>query len=320
MPRSVFLPDKFTLSLVAAVGLASTLPARGVVADVLGVATTLAVGLLFLLHGARLSRHAILDGLLHWRLHLLVFACGFVLYTLLGLALRPVLLPLVTPALYKGVLYLCVLPGTVQSAITFVSMARGNVPAAICNTSASTMLGVFITPLLVGFIVVPGAAAASSFDSIGRILIQLMVPFVVGHLLLPWIGGWASRHEKTLKLVDQGSILLVVFTAFSAAVVGGLWGRIPTTALGGLVLVCLVLLALALLCTTWLARRLRFNKADEIAIVFCASTKGLASGIAIASVLFSASVMGMMVLPIMLFHQIQLMVGAVLARRYPGGG
>lgn len=148
MARSRFLPDNFTLALVATVVAASLLPASGDVAKGFQILTTVAIGLLFFLHGAKLSREAILAGAGHWRLHLLIFACTFALFPLLGLALRPVLSPLVTPALYVGVMYLCVLPATVQSAIAFTSMARGNIPAAVCSASASTLLGVFITPVL----------------------------------------------------------------------------------------------------------------------------------------------------------------------------
>ena len=316
MARSRFLPDNFTLALLTTVGLATLLPASGRMAVFFDGLTTLAIALLFFLHGAKLSREAILNGITHWRLHLLVFCATFVLFPLLGLALKPVLAPLVTPALYVGVLYLCVLPATVQSAIAFTSMARGNVPAAVCSASASTLLGVFVTPLLVNTVVLPHGGAGVSLDSVGRILLQLMLPFVAGHLLRPWIGDFVRRNAAVLKFVDQGSILLVVYTAFSAAVIEGLWKQVPLEALGGLLVVCAVLLALALTLTTLAARKLGFDKADEITIVFCGSKKSLASGVPMAKVLFPASQVGAIVLPLMLFHQIQLMVCAVLAQRY----
>ena len=316
MKRPAFLPDDFTLMLVAVVVLATLVPAQGAVAHFFDGFTTFAIGLLFFLHGAKLSRDAIRAGVTHWRLHLLVFACTFALFPLLGLALKPVLLPLVTPQLYTGVLFLCVLPATVQSAIAFTSMARGNVPAAVGSASASTMLGVFISPVLIGLVVLPHAAATISLDSIVRILLQLMLPFVVGHLARPWIAGWIHRRKQILGLVDRGSILLVVYTAFSAAVIEGLWKQVPLQALAGLLAVCAVLLACALFLTGWFARRLGFDKADEITIVFCGSKKSLASGIPMAKVLFASHAVGAIVLPLMLFHQMQLMVCAVLAQRY----
>ncbi|WP_312130385.1 bile acid:sodium symporter family protein [Diaphorobacter nitroreducens] len=318
MARSRLLPDNFTLALVATVTLASLLPASGAVGAFFEKATVAVVALLFFMHGAKLSREAVIAGIGHWRLHLLVVASTFMLFPVLGLVLRPVLQPLVTPELYTGVLFLCVLPATVQSAIAFTAVARGNMAAAICSASASTLLGIVITPLLVG-VVLPQASGTVQQDvlgSIGRIMLQLMLPFVAGHLLRPWIGGFIGRHAATLKYVDQGSVLLVVYTAFSAAVVGGLWRELPLPALAGLLVVCAVILGLALTATTWLARRLGFSKEDEITIVFCGSKKSLVSGVPMAKVLFPSEAAGAIVLPLMVFHQMQLMVCAVLAQRY----
>lgn len=311
-----FLPDHFTLMLISTVTLASLLPAQGRVAVGMETLTTIAIAALFFLHGARLSREAVLAGMGHWRLHLLVLASTFVLFPLLGLALRPLLQLLVTPTLYTGVLYLCVLPSTVQSSIALTAMARGNVPAAVCSASASTLLGVLITPVLVNLLVVPGHHADASLDAIGRILLQLMVPFVAGHLLRPWVGGFVQRNAKMLKWVDQGSILLVVYTAFSAAVVKGLWHQLPLSALLAVAVVSALLLALALGVTNAVAKRLGFSIEDRITIVFCGSKKSVASGVPMANVLFPASIVGPIVLPVMLYHQIQLMVCAVLAQRY----
>jgi len=316
MTRPRFLPDNFTLALLLTVLTASVLPASGAAAHGFEIATTVAIGLLFFLHGAKLSRAAVLAGIGHWRLHLLVVACTFVLFPLLGWALRPLLIHLVTPQLYVGVMYLCVLPATVQSAIAFASMARGNIPAAVCSASASTLLGVFITPVLANLLVVEHHGDASAFNGVGKIVLQLVVPFIAGHLLQPWVGGFVKRHAARMKLVDQGSILLVVYTAFSAAVIEGLWRQLPATALIGLVVLCCILLAVVLVCTTLLARKLGFSKEDEITLVFCGSKKSLASGVPMAKVLFSPDLVGPMVLPLMLFHQIQLMVCAVLAQRY----
>lgn len=316
--RLSFVPDRFTLLLVAAVALASILPAAGMAGVALKHLTTGAVALLFFLHGARLSRKAILAGLGHWRLHAVVLASTFVLFPLLGLALRPVLSPLVGPALYAGVIYLCLLPSTVQSSIAMVSMARGNIAAALCSASASTLLGIVVTPLLVGSLLNASGStsAAGGLDAIGRIMLQLFAPFVAGHLLQPWIGDWVRDKARMLKIVDQGSILLVVYSAFGAAVIGGLWHQVSWSEVAGLLAVDAILLALALGLTTWGARRLGFSREDEITIVFCGSKKSLASGAPMANVLFPASAVGAMLLPVMLFHQMQLMVCAVLAQRY----
>ncbi|MCG7371447.1 bile acid:sodium symporter [Pseudomonas luteola] len=320
MARPRFLPDNFTLYLIATVTLASIFPCSGTAAGVLNVITNIAIGLLFFLHGAKLSREAIVAGVTHWRLHLLIFCCTFLLFPLLGWALKPLLSPLVTPELYMGVLYMCALPATVQSSIAFVSMGRGNVPAAVCSASASSLIGVFLTPLLVSLLLDTQSSGdtngMSTLDAITKIFLQLLVPFIAGQILRRWIGGWVDKHKSSLKFVDQGSILLVVYTAFSAAILEGLWSSIPLTALLGLAAVCSVILTLALLITRYTSRLLGFNKEDEIAVVFCGSKKSLATGVPMAKVLFAGSSMGAILLPIMLFHQIQLMVCAVLAQRY----
>lgn len=316
MARSKFLPDNFTLALLSTVALASLLPASGQVAQFFEGLTVAAVSLLFFLHGAKLSREAVFAGLSHWRLHLVVVASTFVLFPLIGWALRPVLTPLVTPDLYLGVMFLCALPATVQSAIAFTAMARGNMPAAICSASASTLMGIVITPLLVAVLLSRHAGTGDLAGGIGKISLQLLLPFVTGHLLRPWVGNFVKNKAAALKFVDQGSILLVVYTAFSAAVIEGLWKQMPLPSLLGLLVVCAVILALALSSTTLLARRLGFSAEDEITIVFCGSKKSLASGVPMAKVLFASGSVGAIVLPLMLFHQMQLMVCAVLAQRY----
>lgn len=316
MTRPRFLPDNFTLTLVATVILASFLPASGQTAVAFGWVTNLAIALLFFLHGAKLSRQAIVAGAGHWRLHLLVFSLTFVLFPLLGLALKPLLSPLIGKDLYMGMLYLCALPATVQSAIAFTSLARGNIPAAICSAAASSLFGIFLTPLLVTLLLNVHGDSGSTVDAILKISVQLLLPFIAGQIARRWIGEWVGRNKSWLKFVDQGSILLVVFGAFSEAVNEGIWHQIPLWELGGLVVACCVLLALVLVASALLGKAFGFNQEDRITILFCGSKKSLATGVPMAQVLFAGATMGVLILPLMLFHQIQLMVCAALAQRY----
>lgn len=316
MSRPRFLPDNFTLALIASIITASLLPASGKAAEYVEWTTTAIVSLLFFLHGAKLSRQAIVAGIGHWRLHVCIFIATFVMFPILGLALRPLLSPLVTTEMYVGVIFLCALPATVQSAIAFTSIARGNVPAAVCSASASTLLGILVTPILVSLLLNKNAEGGDALHAVGKIAITLLLPFVLGHLLRPLMAGFLQRRSAIIKLVDQGSILFVVYAAFSAAVISGLWKQTPIPALIGLIVLCCVLLAVVLAITTFGARRLGFNKEDEITLVFCGSKKSMVSGIPMANVLFPAASVGAIVLPLMLFHQIQLMVCAALAQRY----
>ena len=312
---SRLFPDRFTLLLISTSTLASFLPCQGATALIFNQIADIAIALLFFLHGAKLSRGAVLAGITHWRLHLLVMSLTFLFFPIIGLLLQPLLTPLVGPVIYQGILYLCCLPATVQSAIAFTSIAKGNVPAAVCSASASSLLGIFVTPILVSLVLAKGTGN-SDLHGISKILLQLLLPFVTGHLLQPWIGGFVTKHKKVLGIVDRGSILLVVYTAFSAAVIEHLWNTVPMSSLLGLLVSCMVILAVALLGSRLISRRLGFPVQDEITIVFCGSKKSLVSGVPMAKVLFAGAHLGPILLPIMLFHQIQLMVCAVLAQRY----
>ncbi|MFF3742660.1 bile acid:sodium symporter family protein [Streptomyces kronopolitis] len=305
--------DGFILALLGTVGLAALLPARGPGATVAEGASTAAVALLFFLYGARLSTREALDGLRHWRLHLTVLACTFVLFPALGLAAR-LLVPAVLPTtLYTGLLFLCLVPSTVQSSIAFTALARGNVAAAICAGSFSSLAGIVLTPLLAG-LVLPGDGGGFRAGSLLPIVCQLLLPFLAGQLLRRWIGGFLTRHRKVLGRVDRGSILLVVYAAFSAGVVRGIWHQVSALRLLCLLGVEALLLAVMLTATSYGAGKLGFRREDRIAITFAGSKKSLAAGLPMASVLFGAQA-GLMVLPLMLFHQMQLMVCAFLAKR-----
>ena len=307
--------DRFVVLLLATAGLASVLPARGEGAAMAGHAVTVAIALLFFLYGARLAPEAALEGARNMKLHALVFAATFALFPALGLLTRALLPPLLPPALWSGVILLCVLPSTVQSSIAFTSIARGNVPAALCSATLSNLLGIVLTPLLAGLLLSTGPGGVSA-GKIGDIVLQLLVPFAAGQALRPWIGAWAARNRTLLSFVDRGSILVVVYAAFSEGMVAGIWHELDLPMLLRLFLVCAALLAAVLAATTFFSRKLGFARADEITIVFCGSKKSLASGLPIAAVLFGASSVGLLVLPMMLFHQLQLMVCAALARRY----
>ena len=306
--------DWYLVLIILMAGAASILPARGDVAVGLGWVSKVLIGVVFFLHGARLSRDAVLKGATHWRLHLLILGATFVLFPALCVGLANLPAWITPPELASGLILLGCLPSTIQSSIAFVGVARGNVPAAVAAASASNMLGVFLTPLLASLLMhADGAVSAGSFWSI---VLQLLAPFVAGQLARPWIGGFVARHHPTLSKLDRGTILLIVYTAFSGAVVEGVWQRLDGLDLLRLLVLCLALLGVVLGLTVATARMLGFDKADEIAIVFCGSKKSLASGAPIAAALLSPAVAGVAMIPLMIFHQIQLMACAAIAQRY----
>ena len=312
-----FLPDTFTASIVAVVVFAAFFPCRGEVARGVGISIQAAMALLFFLQGARLSRQAVVAGILHWRLHLVIFAATFVAFPLLGLALMPLSGTLLPPPLYVGIVFLCALPSTVQASVVFTSIAGGNVAAGLCSASLSSILGMVLTPLLVGVLL--HAQGEVSLGGMTRIVLLLLLPFLLGQALQRRLEPWMKRHQKSARRVDLGSVLLMVYGAISAATLSGMWSRLAPASFAVLAAVDAVLLGVMLAATAFAARRLGMAREDEIAIVFCGTQKSLVTGIPMANALFAASTLGFVVLPLMIFHQMQFMACAALARRYARG-
>ncbi|HLY54915.1 MAG TPA: bile acid:sodium symporter family protein [Stellaceae bacterium] len=304
-------PDGFTAALLATVALATLAPLPGAWHAGFAVVTRLAISLVFFLHGARLKRATVVQGLANWRLHLAVMAATFALFPLLGLAVAP----FVPAAIAPGILFLCCLPSTMQASVAFTAIAGGNVAASVCSASISNLAGVAITPLLVALVF--GTSGGVTPGAIENIVLTVLLPFGLGQLVHPWLGPFLVRNLRVLGIVDRASILLVVYGAFADAVAGGLWHELTPATLAAMAGADALLLALGLAITTWGSRRLGFSRADEIAIVFCGSKKSLVAGVPMANILFPSGA-GLILLPLMLFHQIQLMACAMLARRYAG--
>jgi sodium/bile acid cotransporter 7 len=317
---SRFAPDTFTLLLLATVVLASFAPPTAGFETPVKIATDVAIAFMFFLYGARLATANVIAGVAHWRLHALVLASTFVMFPIVGLILFHGLPQWLVPGpLTLGMLYLCLLPSTIQSSLAFTSIAGGNVPAAMCSATLSSLIGAVATPLLVAMFA-SARGGAPTGDAIREIGLLLVTPLVAGQLLRPWIGDFVLRHKAILSATDRGSILLVVYGAFGHAVSAGLWHALPISGFAIMIVIEAAVLAFMLFATHFAAKTLGFNREDRIAIVFCGSKKSLAAGVPMAGVLFPGPDLGMILLPTMLFHQMQLMVCAVLARRWAQEG
>ncbi len=305
--------DPFIVTLLAAALLATFLPATGDVLDALKVVSLVGIGLLFFLYGTRLSTPETLAGLRSWRLHAAILATTFIAFPVLGTAARlldPWLLP---PALASGVLLLCLMPSTIQSCVVYTRIAGGNVAGAVVSASLSNLVGVFLTPGLVALLM--SADARVDAGSVLRIVLQLFLPFVVGQLLRPAVGGWVARHDRRLVLYDRSTIVLVVFVAFSEGAESDIWSELSVWSVLAVAGVCLLILAIAMGWAWGLGRVLGLSRADRIPLLFCGSNKSLASGLPIATVLFSGGTVALLVLPLMLYHQMQIIAGAMIANR-----
>ena len=310
-----FRMDPFMLLILGSALLAYLLPATGAAAPVVDGLTKAAIFLLFLGYGAKLSLHEALAGLKHWRLHAVILAFTFVLFPIIGLGLLALPDGIVGPQTRLGLAYLCIVPSTVQSSITFTSLAGGNVPGAMVSATASNLIGVFATPMLAIAMLPVEGAGGIGFDQFLAVIVQLLLPFILGQLSRRWTAGFMKRHQHRIKYLDQGVIYLVVYGAFSEFFAGGVWRQVRPMDLAVLIGVCLLVLSLMLWLTWRVSGWLRFGRGDRIAIMFCGTKKSLATGVPMASVLFAPGLVGLVVLPLMLFHQAQLLACTVIAGR-----
>ncbi|PTV95786.1 sodium/bile acid cotransporter 7 [Rhodobacter aestuarii] len=306
--------DTYMLLLIGMVILGVIIPAQGFAAATLKQVTYWAVSLLFLLYGLKLDPSSVRAGFLNWRLQGLTLIATYAMFPILGLGFAQVFGPLLGAQVTLGVLFLAVLPSTVQSSIAFTSIAGGNVPGAICAASASNLLGVALTPALVAVMLQTGGGEVR-LDAVLRIGTQILLPFILGQVLRPWLGAFIARHKKVTLYVDRGSILLIVYSAFSAGTRTGLWDTVPLPKLFTLWVVILIFLAISMGLMIAAGRGFRMDYPDRAALFYCGSTKSIATGIPIASALFPAAEVGAIVLPAMMYHITQLLICAFVSQR-----
>ncbi|WP_158108620.1 bile acid:sodium symporter family protein [Vibrio furnissii] len=279
--------------------------------------TGVGVAIVFFLHGLGLSPQAIKAGVTNWRLHIYIQIATFVVYPILWVIFGEAFLAYMPAALAFGFCYLLVLPSTISSSVAMTSVGKGNVPGAIFNASLSSILGVFITPLLIQLFMGFEGVQLDLLDSVISISKLLLLPMIVGQLMRPYLVAWVDRHKAVVNKVDKYVILLIVYNAFCDSVVNGIWSEFSMGLLVSSIAICTVILLFMVHLIQWGARRTKFALPDEVAAVFCGTKKTLAAGIPMAKVIFGADPsLGMILLPIMLYHPIQIFYCAVLANRY----
>jgi sodium/bile acid cotransporter 7 len=307
--------DGFTIALVVTVALALVLPAQGEFYRAFSLASKLVVASLFFLHGLKLSPSNLWEGLTNWRLHLVIALATFALFPALGLILKPAIVFLSSDNLYQGVLFLCLLPSTVQSSIAFTSIARGNVAAAVCAASASSLFGVFVTPVLVNLFL-HAQLASSLAEALTDLGLQLVLPFALGQFARPLLANWVNRRKKIIGITDRLSVMFIVYVSFSHGTTTGIWHNMSVSLFLALLICCALVLGLALCTTSLGGKLLGFSRPDRITIVFCGSKKSLITGVPMANIIFTPALASVIILPLMIFHQMQLIACSFLARHY----
>jgi len=315
MPGFLKKIDPLLLGIIAATIIAFIVPARGSFADVFGVATKLAIALLFFLYGARLSTQEALKGLTNWRLHATILAFTFLIYPIIGLALRPTT-AFISTEMYQGILFMTLVPSTVQSSVALTGIARGNVPGAVVAASMSSLIGVLLTPLLVMLLMGAGDGIQVDASVFVDISLQLLLPFVLGqmaHNFVPKVREVAK--SKATKIVDRGSIWMVVYSAFSQGVVSGVWSNIAVGEIVFLVVFAVLLVVVMLWVTKVVPEKLGFPRPDVVAIQMCGTQKSLATGLPMASVIFGGATLGVLIIPLMIYHLVQLILCSAYVSR-----
>lgn len=314
-----FKPDWFLIGMVLATALAWAFPGPGAAGGWLHpeLLTKGGVALLFFLHGLALAFAALRAGVLNWRLHCVVQLCTYLLFPLLGIGLTVLLAGRVAPELILGVFFLCALPSTVSSSVAMTATARGNVAGAVFNATLSSLIGVVLTPLWVTWAMQTSGQSQPIGPVIFDLLRWLVLPLVIGQLLRPWLGAWALRHKARIGVVDRLTILLLVYTSFCESFKQGVWSGHGLGQILIVTLVCAGLFALVMALTSTGSRLLGFPRADRIAAIFCGSKKTLAAGVPMAKLIFGAHPgIGLILLPIMIYHPLQLIVCGLLAQRW----
>ncbi len=312
-------PDWFLGGMVAAIVIAWAMPEPGAHGGWLHpeALTKASVAVIFFLHGVGLSFGTLRAGVLNWRLHALVQTFTSLVFPLIGFALIGALDGRVAPELRLGMFYLCALPSTVSSAVALTAAARGNVAGAVFNTTVSSLLGTFLTPMWVAVILTTSGHTMSLGPVMLDLLRWLVLPLAVGQALRSWLGAWAARHKAGIGSVDRAAILLLVYTSFCDSFTQGVWWGAGAGQVVFVGFVCAALFALVMWLTSAAARTLGFSREDRLAVIFCGSKKSLVSGVPMANLIFAAHPgLGLILLPIMIYHPLQLMVGGVLAQRW----
>jgi len=307
--------DRYMMLLILTVLLATFAPARGDFAAALKPVTYWVVALLFFLYGAKLSTKTIVSGFANWRLQIGVLLCTFALFPLLGLAIKPVVIQWLPTAIGVGFLYIGCLPSTVQSSIAFTSVSGGNVAGAVCAASISNLVGVILSPLLFAVLIPSGTGYGVDPSAVWKIVQQILLPFAVGQLCRPLLADFLHRYKFPTMIVDRGSILLIVYSAFSAGVVNGIWQVVSPAALLTIIAVCAVMLAIAMGISLGAGRAAGMPREDLVSLFYCGSTKSLATGLPMAGILFAGQDISLVVLPLMVFHLLQLVVCAIISQR-----
>lgn len=312
----------FFFSLIGMVVLAWLFPFYGTSESPLHLSeiTHYGVSVIFFFYGLRLSPGKLRAGLRNWKLHVVIQSTTFILFPVLILLLFLIIQPGEDNHLWTGVFFLAALPSTVSSSVVLVSIARGNIPAAIFNASISSIIGIFITPLWMSLFLGNTAESVDLGNVVFKLFLQVLAPVIIGLTLHGKLKDVAERFGREMRYFDQLIILLIVYSAFSESFYEGMFQSSSLASIAFLAGGMLLFFFVMLLLMTGLSALFRFSREDKVTVLFCGSKKSLVQGAVMGKVLFPDPVLlGLVLLPVMLYHGLQLLAGSALAERMGRG-
>ncbi len=279
--------------------------------------TTYGVSVVFFLYGLTLAPERMKEGVARWQAHIAVVLSTFGLFPLVVLAAEAILPGLLPKSVMIGFFYVAALPSTVSSSVAMVSLARGNVPIAIFNATISSLIGVFLTPLLMAWYMQSSGAPVPLLPTIGKVVLLVLLPIVIGQVARIWLEDWARRQNRWIKLADRAIIVAIVYGAFCNSVHDGVWSRNDPSVVVEILVGVVALFTVVYGLTTLIARLLGLDRDARIAVQFCGSKKSLAAGVPLAPVIFAGNPnIGLIIVPIMLYHFFQLLIVSFIASNY----
>lgn len=309
--------NTFFILLISSIALAKFFPEWGTDASPLPLKflTGIGISIIFFFYGVKLSPQKLKEGLSNWKLHILIQASTFLIFPIVILILYWIWGE-EGNYLWLGTFYLAALPSTVSSSVVMVSIAGGNLPAAIFNASISSIVGIFITPVWMDILLPETAISFDLTDTFIKLSLQVLFPVIIGLFCHQYLIGFVNRFQYSLKNFDQAIILLIVFTAFAESFAERMFEGYTFLELGSLGALMLLFFLVMMGLMYWLSTLLRFGRADIIAVVFCGSKKSLVQGAVMGRVMFpDPTIFGIILLPLMIYHALQLMVGSAIAQR-----
>ena len=313
-----FKIDKFVIAIILTIGFAYFFPFWGTPNSNVPINTisTIGIFLIFFFYGLKLSPNKLKAGLKNWKLHILVQLATFLIFPLIVIVFKPLFSSENSALIWLAFFFIAALPSTVSSSVVMVSIAKGNIPAAIFNASISGIIGVVITPLWMGLFL-NNEQADFDFTSIyTKLIVQIILPVILGVLLQRYFGAFAQKHSAKLTMFDKSIILLIIYKSFAESFYEGVFSSVSLLDLFGLLIAVISLFFVVYYLIGFIAKRLHFSLEDRITAQFCGTKKSLVHGTVFSKILFGNMLsLGIILLPLMLFHATQIVIVSFIASK-----